>query len=575
MTTGALVDETLARFNRKSPQDAYKQVCEERGIHYQRDVFNLLPDVPSAWQRVLTLDLAETVLGPKGCMALLPCILVSTNLRKISLPNTGLTDPFVSEMCSLLQSHPSVRHINIRDNELVSIFSASPIITLIKVNSNVMSFEAGGTHLGENVCHIIASLAEKNHKLVSTYYEDKYFKLKNLFAYLDTNGKGWVQLKSLVLNCPYQVLQDQFMERIAKRKPKKRSDLRVQVNSFMSLVYMNYKTEEEITQYAARKIEDPYVFMVSNWFQILSAVETYNEENEEKVAIPSDLHRLRIKDLLLTNEEADQILFTAVMLQHSVNREKEGDNPRLSSDSNAPEEGRVELSVAMLLQASRKCLAFVRDRRPKQVFYEDRDLAHMSDAQRNRSRLLSLQSAGTGMTGRNSLCESLENSIRRQSTSGTSCTSGVATAPVDEKDLPHTWQLSPTMVSLVVDFYRTYLAKFDGKKSSSTLDKPVVKVLLQGSAGIPTQSFLDTVFESDFEYLKPSLLSNYYAYYSLPIQDSTITLQEMVNVLDELYTEVSVDKVLSLDSILALRNPLEMEEYAEFLGNHLVERDYN
>lgn len=569
MTTGAQVDATLARFNRKSPQDAYKQVCEELQIHYQRQIVNQLPDTPSAWHRLRTLDMEDAVLGPKGCMALLPCILVSTSLRRISLENTGLTDQFVLDLCSILQSHPSMRSVNIRNNELVSVFCASAIISVIKQNPNIIAFDAEGTHLGTHVCRIINSLAEDNRKRVANYYEDKYFNLKNLFTYLDTDGKGWVLLKSLVLNCPYPILQEQFVERISKKKPKKRSDNKIQVNTFMSLVYMNYKTEVEIVQRAKQAVDEPYVFMVANWKQIISSAMSYNEENEAKVVLPPDLHRLRIKDLLLTNDEADQILFSAVSYQCSAGRE---DTETQSSSFNP---NYTELSVAALQQATRNCLARIRDSRPKYVFFEERDLSHVPDALMNGSRMLSIRSLPTMMpTGTNS-SETMDTSSAIRSPSIASYNSGRATVVADEKDPQRTWQLAPSMVNLILDFFNKTSQKSNIKKSCTIVEKPTGKNDLKDKASIPTHVFLDTVFETDFEYLKPSLLANYFAYYSLPVQDSTITLQEIANVMDEMYTEISVDKIFTNEMIEALENPLEKEEYAEFFGNHLVEREFD
>eukprot|EP00796_Vickermania_ingenoplastis_P008050 gene8050-5603_t len=546
MTTAARVDETLARFNRKSPRDAYKQVCSELGIHYQRDIYNKLPEVPSAWHRIRTLELDGSLLGPKGCMSLLPIILVSTTLRKITLANCGLSDEFVIELCEILQSHPTVRSVDISNNELISVFAASSIISLMKNNTNMVGFESAGTHLGDNVANIISQLGARNRRLVCTYYVDNYFQLKNLFNYLDATGEGWVLLKSLIMNCPYPVLQEQFVERIAKVKPKKRSDNTISVNTFMSLVYMNYKTEGEIANHSLKPLDEPYIFMVANWKQILSAVERYNEDAAQQVVLPDDLHRIRLKDFLLTNEDADGIVKTAVKLQEDHDL-----------DQNARQEGsEIKIDSLILLQAAQTGFVYPMTR-PFYQFFQERDAAYVPEIMRNGSRLFDM-----------SALASMGPSARSSNAGGD--------VDVDPEDPAHMWRMPSSVAKMAVDYFNQVYTKLPKKKESasaaaaspkSSRDKAMEK------SAIPIESLLSVSFETDFETVKPALLANYYAQASLPIADSTITLQEMMNLLDELYVQITVDKVLSNDVIEAIENPFAVAEYADFLAEHLLGRE--
>eukprot|EP00796_Vickermania_ingenoplastis_P008042 gene8042-5595_t len=559
MTTMAAADATLARFNRKSPRDAYKQVCEELGIHYQRDIYNKLPEVPNAWHRIRTLELDGSLLGPKGCMSLLPIILVSTTLRKITLANCGLSDEFVIELCQILQGHQSVRAVDISNNELVSIFCASSIISLMKNNSNMIAFETFGTHLGDNVANIISQLSLRNQNRVATYYVDNYFKLKDLFGYLDESGEGWVLLKSLVMNCPYPVLQEQFVERIGMKKPRKRSDGCISVNTFMSLVYMNYKTEGEILDHSNKTIDEPYVFMVANWKQILSAVERYNEDAAQQVVLPDDLHRIRLKDFLLTNEDADAIISSAVSLQEQENTAAAAASSSTGIGATSATETELPISSLVLLQASKSGFAFPPSTRPVYQFFKERDAAYIPEMMRNGSRLFSMGSLpiggqSAGGSGRNSVIG--------------------GEGEVDPEDPPHTWNMPPSVLKLVVEYFNQVYTKLPKKKESTVPESPRTKKdkAMEKSA-IPIESLLSVTFETDFETLLPAKLANFYAYYSIPTADSTITLQEMVNVLDELYVQITVDKVLSNDVIEAIENPFAVAEYADFLAEHLLGRD--
>eukprot|EP00796_Vickermania_ingenoplastis_P008043 gene8043-5596_t len=550
MTTMAKVDETLQRFNRKSPRDAYKQVCEELGVHCQRQVYNKLPDVANAWHRVQSLELDNILLGSKGCMAILPCIVVSSTLRKISLRGCGVSDDFVKELCETLQGHPTVRYVDISDNELVTIYSASSIISLMKNNSNMTNFDVDGTHVGDNVGNIIAGLGEHNRVRVRSYYVDNYFKLKDLFGYLDENGEGWVLLKSLVMNCPYPVLQEQFAERISTTNPKKRSDNMIDINTFMQLVYMNYKTEGEVLEHSDKPFDVPYVFMVANWQQVMAAAERYNEANENKVTLPDDFHRLRVKDFLLTNEEADSIISAAVVFREEA------------IEKNEHQEGgdKYALDARSLIKASRSSFSHPDNIRPVYQFYQERDAAYIPDTMRNGSRLFSINSMPMGKSNNSSISSHPDENKEK--------------APLSAGDLPHTWRLPSSIVKDVVAFFKAEHTKVPKKKQSVVAESPrALRDKAMEKPAIPIQIVLNKMFESEYEKINCALLRDYFSRYSLPIEDCSISMQEIANVLDELYMELSIDKAVSKEAIKALDNPLKNPKYAEFLQKHLLDRD--
>lgn len=549
MTTLARVDEALNRFNRKSPRDAYRQVCEEMGVACQKQVYHKLPDAPSAWHRVVSMELDNILLGTKGCLALLPCILVSTSLRKISLRGCGVSDDFVKELCEILQSHPTVRSVDLSFNDLVTVYSAASIISLIKNNSNMVGFEVEGTHLGHNVGNIIAGLGDYNRKRVAEYYVDQYFKLKDMFGYLDEDGKGWVQLKSLALNCPYPAVQEQFSERITKVKPKKRSDGKIDVNTFLNLVYMNYKTEKEISQHASSTVDEPYVFMVANWKQILSAVHRYNQNEEQgkpRVVLPDNLHRLRVKDFLFTNEEADKVIQYAVREYERCKAVEEENSEKRAEDNNT-----IALTAAHLIRASHTSFSHPQ-MRPVYQFFQERDPAYIPDAIRNGSRVFSIGSLPISAGGSISGEEALN--------------------ALDE--LPHTWRLPSSIANQAVKYFTEELSKVPIKKVSVIPDSPrTQKDKSMERPAIPIERFLAATFGSGFEAIRPILLRDYFQRVGLPIEDCTITLQEIVNILDEFYVELTVDKTITMEQMEEFENPLKVPVYSDMLSKHLLDRD--
>ncbi|GET89004.1 hypothetical protein, conserved [Leishmania tarentolae] len=585
MTTMARVDETLARFKGKSPRDSYKQVCGELNVHMQRDIYATLPEKPMAWHHIYTLDLEKALLGTKGCMAILPIITVSTSMRKLSLRSCGVSDDFVIQLCAALQNHPSLRSVDISDNELVTVYSAPHIIDVMRNNSNMVLFDVYNTHVGSNVGDIIAKLGQRNLENVLHYYEDRYFRMKNLFNYMDADGTGWVVLKSLVLNCPYPVLQEQFVERIAMNKPRKRSDNTININTFLQLVYMNYKTDTEIGTYANKKIDEPYVFVVANWKQLLYAVERYNARAaavgdgavaHPPVQLPDDLHRWRLRDYIITPEDADALVEGAVQLiEHSMvmkegrsELEKWGESAEPGTEvhneshtaENAAEVAPLLIPITILLRAAKSVLVTPPTAvKPSYTFYTDRDAAYVPEILRNGSRLFSLS--------RLSCVFSAGASVAGDSTSS-------ADAAQDSTDQPHTFSLPPSLVKMVVDFFNREHKKLPTKKQSVIPDSPRTRRdKAMEKAAIPVPTFLSAEFVTDLERVCPRFLADYYARHALLIEDGTITLQEMVNVLDEMYAQCRVDRLISLADIKAMPDPMKDKALASFVTAHFEDRD--
>ena len=590
MTTMALVDETLARFDGKSPRDSYKQVCGELGIHMQRDIYATLPEKPMAWHHIHTLELERSLLGTKGCMALLPLITASTSLRKMSLRSCGVSDEFVTQLCFILQNHPSLRSVDISDNELVTVYSAPHIISVMRTNKNMVFFDVHNTHVGERVAEIIEKLGRQNLDAVLHYYEDRYFKMKDLFNYMDADGTGWVLLKSLVLNCPYPVLQEQFIERIAAKKPRKRSNNTIDINTFLQLVYMNYKTETEIGRMAEKTVDEAYVFIIANWKQVLRAVERYNGAHAtvgQRVELPEDFHRWRLRDYAITSEEADALVETAVQLfEHAVTptntnaiTEAEGEETKKDNHNNvhnsnngdesdlqqqhptgagATTTAHMHIPIQLLLQAAKSSLVPPAGlEKPVYSFYQNRDIMYVPKVLRNGSRTFSLGGMSALLGG-----------------GATSSVGGdSAVSVVDPADPPHTFALPPSLVRLIVDFFNKEAAKLPKKKTSALPETPRRRRdrAMERSA-IPVPAFLSAEFATRLERVCPRLLADYYARHALLIEDGTITLQEMVNVLDEMYVQCRIDRVFSLADVRATPDPMEHSPTAKFLEAHLNER---
>ncbi|AAZ13430.1 hypothetical protein, conserved [Trypanosoma brucei gambiense DAL972] len=567
MTTMQRVDAMLGRFDRKSPRASYAQICEEMGINRQRHVSLLLSDAPRDWDKHRVIDCSKCVLGAKGCLAVLPLVLCSRSLRRVSFSGCHVTDEFVSELAEILQDHQSIRSIDVSNNPLVTVCSASPIIRMLRANKNVVRFCVEDTHIGTNVMNIIDDLCDKNQNEVANYYADDYFRMKYLFNYLDGDASGWVSMRSLVLNAPFPVLQEQLIERIAAKRPKKRSNGTISVNTFLELVYFNYKTDVEIARRMA-ETDVEYRNIILNWKHLLDAMDSPEgepegkkqnddeedeeefaeledpEEENEKVPLPgklpivppADFHRLRIRSVELTPAEARGIIALAVKLQIDADARNE--------EEESTTEPRKEIKLTY--QCLRRAYRTISQPQPlprRFRFLKEHGEDYVPPMMRAGSRLISISKLSFLDS------HSSNASFDANETMEESVLDG-------DENRTRWWALPPAMVRLISKFFNDRAAELPKRRQTTLAISPrTQRDLAMEKTTIPVPLFLSAEFTTDLETLKPRLLTDRFLQYGIPIEESTITLQEMVNCLNEYYLEASVDKRLSVKAIRMMTMP--------------------
>nr|CCC92427.1 conserved hypothetical protein [Trypanosoma congolense IL3000] len=558
MTTMQKIDAMMTRFDRRSPRAAYAYVCEEMGIKTQRSVSVLLSDAPRDWEKHRVIDCSKCILGPKGCMAVLPLVLCSRSLRRVVFSGCHVTDEFISELTEILQDHGSIRSIDVSNNPLITVCSANPIIGMLRVNKNVVRFCVEDTHIGTNVMNIIDDICDKNQSEVANYYADDYFRMKYLFNFLDGDASGWVSLRGLVLNAPFPVLQEQLIEQIAMKKPKKRSDGTISVNTFLELVYHNYKTEVEI----ARRMNDldvEYRNIVLNWKHLLEAMEGADDRADQSgeddfsglgeadhtdraaveklnVVPPADFHRLRIRSHELSPEEAREIVLLAVRLQQDADAQAPGDDV---VDA-IPQIG-INLTCRILRRAYRTVSQ--PEPLPRRFrFLQEHGEDYVPPMMRAGSRLISISKLSF---------------LDGTSSHSFDSTSGPEETIFDEdENRKRWWALPPAMVRLIANFFNSEAAKLPKRRKSTLAISPrTQRDMGMERTSIPVSVFLSAEFSTDLETMKPRLITDRFLQYGIPIEESTITFQEMVNCLNEYYVEVSVDKLISVDTIREMTVP--------------------
>lgn len=190
--------------------------------------------------------------------------------------------------------------------------------------------------------------------------------------------------------------------------------------------------------------------------------------------------------------------------------------------------------------------------RPFYQFFQERDPAYIPEAIRNGSRVFSIGSLPLSAAGSIAGEEALD--------------------AIDE--VPHTWRLPSSIVQQVVTFFNEEHSKIPVKKASVIPDSPrTQKDKAMEKPAIPIETFLNATFGSGFEAICPTLLRDYFQRAGLPTEDCTITLQEMANVLDEFYVELTIDKAITKEQMEEFENPLKVSLYSEMLSKHLLDRD--
>lgn len=481
MTTVHKTTLLMDALRRKSPREVYLEGCAEHNVRPQRKFANMLSNIMGDFANMTKLNLSNIAFGVRGCIPIVSVVQCSRGIRTLDLRGIGAQDEFITQLVEVLEEHASIRSVDLSNNPLITVCSGSPIVKLVEMNSNLVSFKLANTHIGVNVAKVIQSRCEANKFKMMSYFQDDFFKMKDLFILVDSEGGGWVHIKQVVYSIPAPIVQERLVERIAMKRPKKRSDNCIEINTFMTLVYINYKTVDEILDYAKSTKDEMRDIVLENWKKLLKQLLS-------RKATCSDLHRIRIRDFYIGDHEAAAIADAAV---HAA-RDR-GVAP--GSD------GVLQVPVEYLLAARRSVFPPRKGAAKKYQFLRDRADEHF-DSNINLAA----------------------NEVR--SNISTPMMSNLGEGE-DDDDPPHTWTLPPHFVAQIIAFFN-------------------------GREGAIVEEILDQQFEGPLEWLRVSALCDYFAKYSISIEDSRLTMQETVNMIDEYYDVIRVDKMIAYQDLVKM-----------------------
>jgi hypothetical protein len=480
----------LQSFKGRSPRQIYVDACREHNVRPQNALCELLSNIPDDFGKSQAISCPHILFGVRGCLALIPVIQSAHALRRLDLRGCGLTDEFIHPMVEALQDHPNIRSIDLSDNLYITVYSGKFIVKMVEQNQNIIQCRLDNTHIGANVAKVIDSRCQSNKMTVKTYFADEYFRMKNTFTVVDADGSGWVHIKNIIGSVTTPMVQERLLERIAIKRPKKRADHCINVNTFMELVYINYKSVVEIYDRAQDQEDTAAETIKKNWAKVLKAL---HEEN----LTCSNLSAWRIRNFSLSDDDAKELV------------QKASHNP-------APEDPRGrDVSAGALLRVARERFPNPPPEPKGYYFLKERADDYVSPVLRSGSRIVSVNDLASGTQTPSASQYGADDRGEHA---------------LEDDDPPHTWKLSGPMVKSIVELF--------GDKMDVVADQ-----------------LLEWKPQGELEYLRVVGACSDFARHSLPTDVTVLTLQEVVNMLDEYYDVLRVDKKFSLETVMRLASP--------------------
>lgn len=465
MTTVDKVHDVFMSYKGRSPQQIYFDACKSlrcevnsrfhAGLSTKIDDFFYLED----------LDVSSNYFGPRGCLAVLQIVQSQHRLKSLNLHKCGVDDEVVAQLVEVMQDHPRLRSVNLSGNTLISVYSGRHFARVIKHNVSIVHLNLSDTRIGKNVADVLNRRCHANLKMMEEYFSDDWFHMKDMFLGLDVDGSGWVNLRNVVGSVVFPLVQEKLEERIKLMKPKKREDNAIDINSFLELTYLNYKTRAEILQRmdSSDGKSDPAEQNVrANWKLLAAEFKKCNAEC-------ADLHRVRIRDKTLAASAVSQMVQVAIEKASKTPATAATETSATPSDGAPNNDAVRHVSSVHLWQA-----------------------VHAAPTQASPATGRARQSFMNAFAGK-------------------------------------TWKLPVSFLRLVIQMYR------DAAMASG----PTLAV----------HRLLTQPLETDLEWLRLDLLKPQFAKFSIPLEETLLSMEETVNLLDEYYDVVRVPKPLALSAI--------------------------
>jgi len=154
----------LNAYNGYSLRDVYTFHCGKIGVKLNSGVLNSLPTAPGDFGAVVEFDFSDYNLGEAGAYPVLEVARAAWSLEVLRLRDCGLTNESVSLTCQVVEAHPRLRTLDIRNNLFVSTPSAVILTKLARQRMLTQSVLLSGTSIAKETVRTLEWQLKDNSK---------------------------------------------------------------------------------------------------------------------------------------------------------------------------------------------------------------------------------------------------------------------------------------------------------------------------------------------------------------------------------------------------------------------------
>eukprot|EP00760_Papus_ankaliazontas_P017491 PhM_4_TR17286/c0_g1_i1/m.9513/K04739/PRKAR; cAMP-dependent protein kinase regulator len=122
--------------------DIYKNKCSELAVKCNSGLLKVLGETQSTVQH---LSLDGNVVGPRGLLAFLEVVAACPNVVSLNLRGNNLNSNCIRDLCAVAKSHPSLRNINLNNNDIR--LAGPDLVDLLKRNTKIVVLSIEDTFL--------------------------------------------------------------------------------------------------------------------------------------------------------------------------------------------------------------------------------------------------------------------------------------------------------------------------------------------------------------------------------------------------------------------------------------------
>eukprot|EP00796_Vickermania_ingenoplastis_P002183 gene2183-1351_t len=148
-------------------RDIYLRCCEDYQCKANSYLLQRLPADPRFSDLVEELDVSSNYVGHTGFMAILGFLEHLPNIQHVHFNGMSLDNTDVENLCDVLQHHPTLTSIHLRNNPRITLPSTKLFFRLLRQNQKITTLSLQGTRIGDSVIKKLETLASDHSRFAS------------------------------------------------------------------------------------------------------------------------------------------------------------------------------------------------------------------------------------------------------------------------------------------------------------------------------------------------------------------------------------------------------------------------